>query len=106
MYQDTGFRNTRRPDVVNNIQENEIAVPTYPKHVPGNSSYAGIAKDGKKVMILSDSIPNRINELIYYVKIGHVFRKGFPGATTKELAHYAILPLKEDTGYCFNKYWK
>ena len=49
-------------------------------------------------MILSDSIPSRIkmNEFNYYVKIGRVFRKSFPGATAKELAHYAILPLKED----------
>ena len=74
-----------------------IAVPTYPKHVPGNSSYAGIAKDWKNGMILSDSIPSRIimDEFNYYVEIRHVFRKRFPGATEKELAH-AILPLKED----------
>ena len=37
-----------------------------------------------------------MNEFNYYVKIGRVFRKSFPGATAKELAHYAILPLKED----------
>ena len=93
------FRNMRRPKVVvNNFLENDKAVLKYPKHIPGNSLYAGITKDGKKVMILSDSIPSRIkmNEFNYYVKIGCVFRKSFPGATAKELAHYVILPLKED----------
>ena len=51
-------------------------------------------------MTLSDSIPSRIimYEFNYYVKIGHVPKKCFPGSTAKELAH-AILPLKEDKLY-------
>ena len=55
--------------------QNYLSVPTYPKHVPCNSSYAGIAKDRKNAMILSDSIPSRIlmKEFNYYVQIGHVF---------------------------------
>ena len=71
--------------VVNNFPKK--AVSTYPKHVPSISSYAGI---GKKVRILSDSIPSRfiMKEFNYYVEIGHVFRKSFPGATAKDMQFY------------------
>ena len=78
----TDSHNKRRQDVIiKNYPENDKAIFRHPKHVPGNSSYAGIAKDGKKIMILSDSIPSRIimKEFNYYVKIGHVLRTSFPG---------------------------
>ena len=80
------------------LKENDKAVCMYSKHIPGNSSYAGIAKDRGKVTILHDSIPSEIvmYEFNHYVKIGHVFRIRVPGATAKEVEHYATLPLKED----------
>ena len=49
-------------------------------------------KDGKSVCILSDSICKRIkiNELNKYIKNKKAYKRGFDGADTKALHHYAI----------------
>ena len=66
------------------------------KHVPGNSSY--VTRNGGKVLILSDSVCNRIKtkEFNRYIENGYAYRKTFPGATVNELAHYGIPTLLED----------
>ena len=68
------------------------------KHVPGNSSYRSIAKVGKKVVILSDSICHGLNtkELSNSLRNKVVYKKVFPGATPKDLLHYSTRTLQND----------
>ena len=92
--------NIKRPNpVINNKQENDKIVYNNPKHIPGNSSYANIATSGKKVLLLSDSICSRIKmkEFNRELKNGRAYRKQFPGATSKEMAHYVIPTLAKDS---------
>ena len=83
---------------INPHPENDIKKYSYPKHIPGNSSYADIANYGKKILILSDSICSRIKlrEFNSYINNGTAYRKSFPGATPKELAHYCTHSFMED----------
>ena len=88
-----------RPNVVvNQHPHNDNFIYQNPMHVPGNSSYAKMTNDGKKILILSDSICSRIQmkEFNTFVNNGYAYRKSFPGATPKELAHYCIPTLLED----------
>ena len=89
---------TRRTVVVNQKPENDKLDYKNPTHVPGNSNYANLTKSGKKILILTDSICGRIRmkEFNVYVRNGYAYRKAFPGATPKELAHYCIPTLLED----------
>ena len=61
---------------------------------PGNSQYSNITSLGKKVIIYSDSICQRIRlkEFNSYENYGHALKKCFPGATPKELLHYCLPP--------------
>ena len=88
-----------RPNiVVNQHPHNDNFIYQNPMHVPGNSSYAKMTNDGKKILILSDSICShkQMKEFNTFVNNGYVYRKSFPGATPKELAHYCIPTLLED----------
>ena len=37
-----------------------------------------------------------MKEFNYYIKDGYAYRKSYPGATVKDLAHYCLLTLNED----------
>ena len=67
------------------------------KHKPGNSAYNNILKEGKKTLLLSDSICRRfkMNQFNRFLSNKKAFMKCFPGATTNELHHYAIPTLEE-----------
>ena len=89
---------TRPTVVVNQKPGNDKLDYKNPTHVPGNSNYANLTKSGKKILILTDSICGRIRmkEFNVHVRNGYAYRKAFPGATPKELAHYCIPTLLED----------
>jgi lysophospholipase L1-like esterase len=57
-----------------------------------------MTKNGKKILILSDSLCSSIKmkEFNTFIKNGYTYRKSFPGATVKDLAHYSVLTLQED----------
>ena len=89
----------RRPQViVSKYPERNILQNTHPKHVPGNSSYSGILKEGSKTLILCDSICSRIKMKRFntFLRNSTAYRKNFPGTTPKELKHYCIYNLIED----------
>ena len=88
----------RPPIVVNNNPESNHIRRTYPKHVPGNSTYADIAKQGSKTLILCDSICSRIKmkQFNSYLRNSTAYRKNFPGTNARELKHYCIYTLLED----------
>ena len=67
------------------------------KVCPGNSQYSNITSPGKKVIIFSDSICQRIRlkEFNSFNNYGHADKKCFPGATAKELLHYCLPSLIE-----------
>ena len=56
------------------------------------------AKKGKRILILRDSLCSAIKmkEFNYYIKGGYAYRKSYPGATVKGLAHFFLLTLNED----------
>ena len=89
---------TRPTVAVNQKPENDKSDHNKPRHVPGNSNYANMTNPGKKILILSDSICGRIRMKGFdnYIMNGYAYRKSFPGATPKELAHYCIPTLLED----------
>ena len=72
MVQNSGIKITRytnqedniikgqRENKLNKKPRNKTDIYNKGNHVPGNSSYSEITKDGKKVLILSDSICSRI----------------------------------------------
>ena len=57
-----------------------------------------MAKSGKKILLLSDSICSRIqmHEFNRNLRSGHAYRKQFPGATSHGIAHYSIPTLIND----------
>ena len=88
----------RRPQVViNNKPESDNQV--WKKTVPGNNSFAGAVKEGRKVALFSDSICNRMSkhELRNKLKC-NITKKAFPGATTDDMyEHYMWPTLKKNT---------
>ena len=66
--------------------------------IPGNSNYADIVANGKKITIFGDSIIKRINgkELSKHVKNGRTFIKSFPGARSKAINHYVVPTLIDE----------
>ena len=69
-----------------------------PKTITGNSSYSKITKNGKNVLILSDSMLGKIQMKKFNVLLidGFAFRKHFPGATAAEIAHYCLPTLEKE----------
>ena len=68
------------------------------RHVPGNSSYADMSRDGKKVVVLSDSMCGRVRipALNKSLKNKKAYKKFFPGATPDEVHHYCTRTLGRD----------
>ena len=65
--------------------------------VPGNSDYASVIKNGRKVLVVGDSHIKRIrrNDFNKELKNGKAIFRSFSGASTKPMDHY-ILPLLVD----------
>ena len=86
-----------RPTVVTKLNpENDNPQIYKPaKTLPGNTNYASRSK---KILILSDSLCSSIKmkEFNSHIINGYAYRKSFPGATSKDLAHYCLLSLQED----------
>ena len=88
----------KRPEVVINQNPERDNLQFKPKHIPGNSTYANMASQGRKILLLSDSILGRIQMRKFNadIKIGRAYRKYFPGATPTEMAHHVIPSLLND----------
>lgn len=88
----------RSNPIVNQYPQNDTIKYNYVKSVPGNSSYANMANDGKKILILTDSICSRLQMRNFnnFITNGSAYRKTFPGATPKELSHYCTHTLIKD----------
>ena len=69
-----------------------------PFTVPGNSDYASIIKNGRKVLVVGDSHIKRIrrNDFNKELKNGKAIFRSFSGANTKQLDHYILPPLVDD----------
>ena len=67
--------------------------------LPGNSSYSDITTRGKRICILSDIICRRIKMMDFNDAInnGSAHLTAFPGATAKQLHHYIILILLDQS---------
>ena len=106
--QNNGIKTTRYASQEDITRQKKNKVNTKPKHkneiynkanhVPGNSSYSEITRGGKKILILSDSLCNRIRmkEFNQYITNGYAYHKNFPGATSKDIAHYCLPALIDD----------
>ena len=87
----------RRPSlVVNKYPETDNI--KYPKRVPGNSTYASISKNGRKILLLTDSLCGgvKMDEFNPHLEEGIAYRKIFPGGTAQEIAHYCTKTLEEE----------
>lgn len=90
----------RRPPVVtNNYPERDNNYyQRSTKHVPGNSTYANMTNQGKKVAIMSDSICGGI----YMPKMNkslinkYAFKSIHPGSTPEDLNYYCVRTLKKE----------
>ena len=87
----------RHPNIINKYPEHDNIHHT--KTVHGNSTYADISKQGKKVCIFSDSICKPIDmvEFSYYCKHKSAIKRSFPGATASQLKHFVKPTLIENT---------
>ena len=65
---------------------------------PGKATYAAATKRGRKIMVISDSMMQRIRKKEFYQNINHGFCsiKCFPGATPKHMSHYSLPHLIEE----------
>ena len=79
----------KRPDVC--ITEKYIS-NFIPLTVPGNSNFASITKNGRKILVAGDSHIKRIrrNDFNKELKNGKAFFRCFIGSTSKQLNHYII----------------
>lgn len=84
--------------VINQFPENDQKVFRQPNIIPGNASYSNMTSQGRKILILSDSILGRIQmkKLNNDIKYGKAYRKYFPGATPTEMLHYSLPTLEKD----------
>ena len=69
-----------------------------PFTVPGNSYYASIIKNGRKVLVVGDSHIKRIrrNDCNKELKNRKAIFRSFSGASTNQLDHYILLPLVDN----------
>ena len=69
-----------------------------PTIVPGNSTYSGITKHGRKICVVGDSLIKRIkrNDLNKELRHSKAFFRCFSGANAKQLRHYIIPTLTDD----------
>ena len=86
-------------DAVNYRQntENNLTHPVK-RTIPGNSSYADLTKNGKKICILSSSLtkPINMNDFNNRLASGVAIKRAHGGATASQLKYYAQATLKED----------
>ena len=99
--QATTIKNTERPPVVTNSfpENNNPAWRSHKPTVPGNAKYSDAVRFGRKMVILGASMIKgmRMKEFNSYVKNGYSKLRPFPGATVKQLQHYAIPSLVDET---------
>ena len=89
---------SRRPStVVNRYPEREKTFPK--KVVPGNTSYSDSLRHGKKTCVFGTSMIKgiRTKEFNSWLKNHSAQIRPFPGATIKQLHHYIIPTLIDDT---------
>ena len=67
----------------------------YPKTIPGSTSYATRARNGKNVMVAGDSMVSGMSgkKLSEQITHGHAFIKPFLGATAEEMAEFYLQPI-------------
>lgn len=88
-----------RPNIVTNeFPENDNTVFSQQKLIHGNTSYANMTSQGRKILILSDSTLVHVNVRRFNmdVKHGKANRKYFPGATPTKMTHYALYTLQKN----------
>ena len=80
------FERKRRPDIC--VTENYIKNFT-PVTIPGNSNYASISKNGRKILVVGDSHVKRIRRIDFNKELrnGKTYFRSFSGATSKQLDH-------------------
>ena len=85
----------KRPDIC--INEKYIS-NFKPLTVPGNSNYASITKNGRKILVVGDSHIKRIrrNDFNKELKNGKAFFRCFSESTSKQSNHYIIPSLADD----------
>ena len=93
----------RRPPVIceeRQIDNNKIHFKTKTPNqtVPGNSSYANIAKRGKKSVCFTDSHGSRIKGRVMseYIENGMAIVRPFPGATSDDMQTYVLPTIKKE----------
>ena len=85
-------------NMINRYTGKEATQLKQTKSVPGNTSHSYTVNKEKKILLLSDSILSRVQMKLFNreLKTGRAYRKYFPGATPKEIAHYCIQTLEKD----------
>lgn len=93
----------RRPQVIcdeRQIDNNKIHFKTKSpiNTVPGNSTYANIAKRGKKSVCFTDSHGSRIKGRVMseYIENGIAIVRPFPGATSDDMQTYVLPTIKKE----------
>ena len=64
--------------------------------IPGNSNYASISKNGRKILVIGDIKRNRRIDFNRELRNGKAYFRSFSGATSKQLDHYMINSLIDD----------
>ena len=69
-----------------------------PYAVPGNSDYASVIKNGRKVLVAGDCHVKiiRRNDFNKELKNGKAIFQPFSGSNTNQLDHYILPPLVDD----------
>lgn len=85
--------NKKRPAIIVNNYPETNHVRKVPPIIPGNSNYSEILKNGRRVLVMGDSLIKRVKykEFNRVLQFGKAEIKSFPGAIINELHHY-ILP--------------
>ena len=91
----------RRPVVVcdeKQILNNKTLFSENLKTVPGNSSYADVLKNGKKIYAFGDSQLNRISGKFLSKKVGNgrIYVRPFTSATTRQIAWHVEPAIHDD----------
>lgn len=97
--QPNNVKQNKRPNIVINRKHENDRMNYRPKVVPGNSSYNDVVKYGKKTFILGTSMVKgmRMKEFNQHLKNSFCKLRSFPGASLKQLAHYALPTLVDET---------
>ena len=80
--------------------ENNIIHSYRTRTVPGNGTYSQITRNGKRIMVVGDSMLKWVGgkKLSQEINNGVAFVKSFSGATAKDLKLYHVQPLLEKGG--------